>query len=330
MLRALLIKAESEKMPPKRYKDLYLRKDTYIKLQQLKATLGKRSLNDVIDELLKVFTVSTVNSPVNTVKSTVSPNVLTVNSNVSTVKQGEDPGNNELSKRLEVLERGVAELRDSVTALAREFKDFARRQQDLINAYTSKTDQTLQRLSQLVEAIESLNEKLDKVIELISKQQEKPRGSEERSAKRRSVCEILEEQHVIFESDVVARIRDRESFFVSIESRCNGVVIECSMERVAVEKSFWQSFLSKVNKISVSDDEKIKRELDAVEYRLFKILKESALLIYDAVKRQWVFAEQKSTSTSTEADNRSKRYYKKKNYEDDESWVLQYVDSERI
>jgi predicted CopG family antitoxin len=50
-------------MPPKRYKDLYLREDTYIRLQQLKVALGKRSLNDVIDELLKVFTVSTVNSP---------------------------------------------------------------------------------------------------------------------------------------------------------------------------------------------------------------------------------------------------------------------------
>jgi len=170
---------------------------------------------------------------------------------------------------------------------------------------------------------------------LLSKQQnltklseEKPRGSEERSAKRRSVCEILEEQHVIFESDVAARIRDRDSFFASIESRCGDAVIECSRERVAVEKSFWQSFLNKVSKISTTDDEKIKKELDALGYRLFKILKESALLIFDTAKRQWVFAEQKSTSTSVSTTSTSSKQHYRKRYEDDESWVLQYVDSE--
>jgi len=316
-------------MPPKRYKDLYLREDTYIRLQQLKATLGKKSLNDVIDELLKVFNVSTVSPNV----STVSPNVSTVSPNVSTVSQDKDLGNNEFSKRIEALERSVAELSDSVTALAKEFKDFARKQQDLLNAYTSKTDQTLQRLSQLVEALESLNEKLDKVAELLSKQQdltklseEKPKTSAERSVKRKSVCEILEEQHIIFESDIVTRIRDRDSFFASIESRCGDSVIECSRERVAVEKSFWQSFLNKVSKISTTDDEKIKRELDALEYRLFKTLKESALLIFDTTKKQWVFVAQKSASTSASIASTSSKQHYKKRYEDEESWVLQYVD----
>jgi len=267
----------------------------------------------------------------------VEHKVQTYSSDISIGNKVEqDPDSEELVKRLETLERGVAELREFVNALAKEFKDFARRQQDLLNAYTSKTDQTLQRLSQLVEVLESLNEKLDKVAELFSKQQdltklseEKPKTSAERSVKRRGVCEILEEQHVIFESDVAARIRDRNSFFASIESRCDDAVIECSRERVAVEKNFWQSFLNKVSKISTTDDEKIKRELDALEYRLFKILKESALLIFDTTKKQWVFVAQKSASTSASivstTSTSSKQHYKKR-YEDDESWVLQYVD----
>jgi Mg2+ and Co2+ transporter CorA len=100
--------------------------------------------------------------------------------------QDADPEGSELIKKVESIEKSLAELRDAVDTLAKEFKDFAGRQQDLLNTYTSKTDQVLQRFSLLIEAIESLNEKLDNVIELFSKQQEKPKASEERSVKRGS------------------------------------------------------------------------------------------------------------------------------------------------
>ena len=101
-------------MPPKHYRDVYLREETYQKLMQLKAVLGKRSVNDVVEELLKCVTVNTVSSPVSTGKVTVStvkptvstgePPVSTVSSPVNTVKHGEDPSNGELLERLDALE----------------------------------------------------------------------------------------------------------------------------------------------------------------------------------------------------------------------------------
>ncbi len=42
-------------MPPKHYRDAYLREETYKQLLQLKAIMGKRSVNDVIKELIEVY-----------------------------------------------------------------------------------------------------------------------------------------------------------------------------------------------------------------------------------------------------------------------------------
>jgi hypothetical protein len=223
-----------------------------------------------------------------------------------------------------------------------------RRLEDLINAYTSKADQVLQRLSQLVEAFEALSEKLDRVAEALSKQQvlgraeEKP-GVSEKSAKREktTVCEVLGRQLVLLESEIVDKIRNRDAFFSAIESKCGDIVIEGLKERIAVEKGFWQQFLDKLSKIDTSDDDKIKKQLDPLEFKLFKALKESVHIVYSTTEKKWkptisITAKASSTS-STEAstavpvgstgkstESSTKKHYKK-SYEEDESWLWQYA-----
>ena len=230
-----------------------------------------------------------------------------------------------------------------------------RRLEDLVNAYTSKTDQILQRLSQLVEAFESLGEKLDRVAEALSKQQvleraeEKPKASEEpekqrKGAKREktTVCDALDKQLVLFESEIADKIRNRDAFFSAIESRCNDIVIEGLKERIAVEKSYWQQLLDRLSKIDTSDDDKIKKQLDPLEFKLFKTLKESALLIYNSSERRWrpatSITAKASTTSSTEpsattpalstfasTEGSTKKHYKKRYEEEDDSWLLQYM-----
>ena len=240
-------------------------------------------------------------------------------------KAGQDPSNGELLEKLEALEKSVVELRDAVNALAKEFKDFTRKQQDLLNTYTSKTDQVLQRFSQLIEVAESRDERLDKVVELLQKlveflkqgsakvSEEKQRVSGKSARRREDKCENLKKELVLFESEIYGKIRDRDAFFASLERDCEAIIIEGARERVAVEKSFWQQFLEKLSKIGTDDDDKIKKILDNVEYKLFKTLRESALILFDAVEKKW----KPVTSIATSTENK----YNK----EDESWLLRYA-----
>jgi hypothetical protein len=178
----------------------------------------------------------------------------------------------------------------------------------------------------------------------------KPRASEgaekqrvsEKGAKREktTVCEILGKQLVLFESEVADKIRNRDAFFSAIERRCNAVVIEGAGERIAVEKSLWQQFLGKLSKIDTSDDDKIKKLLDPLEFKLFKALKESVLLIFSTSERKWkptisIVASTATTSSSAEPstttahvnkESSAKKPRKKRGKEEeDESWLLQYA-----
>jgi uncharacterized protein YoxC len=245
----------------------------------------------------------------------------------------------ELAKRIEALEQ-------KLDLVVKEL----RKQQDLINAYTGKADQVLQRFSQVVEAVEARDEKLGKVVELLSSlvsalrqgsakvSEERHRVSEESVKKTRreriDVCERLKKEPVIFESDIADRIRDRDKFFTKIARTCNGIVVEGLKERVAVEKGCWQQFLDKLGKANTSDEEKIKPMLDPLEFRLFTVLKESALIIFDANERRWKLAFKPSTTntstsssstgsegsamaTGSDTSNSAERQYRKKQYEED-------------
>jgi uncharacterized protein YukE len=289
-------------VPPRRYRDAYLRAETYAKLLQLKVALGKRSVGDVVEELLKGFTVSTVTPPVNTVKppvltgdspvstvklteSTVSPNVSTGGPPVSTVNQDGGCGDGELVRRVESLERGLAELRGALDVLARELRGL----RDSVNAYTGKTDQVLQRLSQVVETLEHVAEALGQQGPATGG---KASGSEEASGRgRRSgrdACEVLEREGVVYESDIAGKIKNRDAFFAKLRRACGAVVLETAKERVAVRPALWEEFRNRLTSLTTSDEGRISKELGEGGFRLFKVLREGGIVYYDSTGKRWV------------------------------------------
>ena len=282
-------------MPPRRYRDAYLRAETYAKLLQFKVALGKRSVSDVVEELLRGFTVSTVSPPVNTVKvtvntvkppvSTVNPNVSTGDSPVSTVSQGGGSDSGELNRRVESLERGLAELRSALETLTRELRGL----QDSVNAYTGKTDQVLQRLSQVVETLEHVAEALGQRGPATGG---KTSGSEEASGRgRRSgrdACEILEREGVVYESGIAGKIKNRDAFFAKLRRACGAVVLETAKERVAVRPALWEEFRNRLTSLATNDEGRISKELGEGGFRLFMVLREGGIVYYDSTSKRWV------------------------------------------
>jgi polyhydroxyalkanoate synthesis regulator phasin len=258
----------------------------------------------------------------------------------STSERGSDPPEGKRVSLDELVQR-IADLLE---------KRLSRKIQDQLNPFTSKIDQMAQKQAELAERLESLEERVKRLEEVLQesvKASEKPRASE-KSAKRekKSACEILKEQLVLFESDIAKRsgIMDRDRLFASIESKCGDIVIEGLKERIAVEKNFWSKFLDKLSKIDTSDDDKIKKQLDPLEFKLFKALKESALIVYSTTEKKWKLTNsitastitstssaETSATTHTSKKSSAEKHYKKQSEEEDETWLLQYApESEEI
>jgi|UniRef100_A0A7J3Z6D9 vacuolar-type H+-ATPase subunit I/STV1 len=164
-----------------------------------------------------------------------------------------------------------------------------RRLLDKVNPFTSKVDELARKYGELVEKIEAVEEKLKELEEKMSVQQiRKPErvSQGEKQERRKSAIEILHEQKVIFERDIASRIRDRESFFSKLQ-REGAKIIEARDERIVVEQAFWNEFAKKVSDLSSQNEDEIRKVLDDIEFRLFKKLKESALLIYNNFTKRW-------------------------------------------
>jgi outer membrane murein-binding lipoprotein Lpp len=169
----------------------------------------------------------------------------------------------------------------------------------MINPWTGKIDQVSARLAEIVERLDALEEKvknLEEELRAVKEQATRPLATERRETRvvrRRSAIERLREQGVVFEHDV-QWLRDRDAFFERLR-REGAVILEVGGERVAVDPSFWENFKDKVEKLPTANDEEIKVLLRDTEYQLFRKLKESGLIYFDANKRAWRFVESLKT-----------------------------------
>jgi len=162
---------------------------------------------------------------------------------------------------------------------------------DKINPFTSKIDEVNRKLAEVIERIELLE---DKVKALESKtlpgyEATSPHAEEGRERKekpRKTARDILREQKVMFESEIVKRIKDRDTFFSKLE-RSGAKIIEAKGERIAVDPDFWYEFVEKVKALSTNNEDKIREYLDPIEYKLFNKLRESALIYFDATSHHW-------------------------------------------
>ncbi len=178
-----------------------------------------------------------------------------------------------------------------------------RRLLDKINPFTSKVDEIARRLAMVIERLEAVEDKISDIERRVKELEstvihrqasmiEKPRlthleeTEKKEGAKRRSILEILRDQGILFESDIANRIRDRDRFFAKLK-RLGAVVLELKNERVAIDPDFWNRFVEKVQSISTSIEDEIAGLLDEKEMRLFKALKESALIYFDRTSNRW-------------------------------------------
>lgn len=161
-----------------------------------------------------------------------------------------------------------------------------RKVQDSVNPFTQKVDDLGRKVAELIEKIEVLEEKLTKLEEtkkMIEIKQEEPKKEKKI---RKSAIDILKEQKIMFEKDLVNKIRDRDSFFAKLE-REGAVIIEAKDERIAVDPLFWSNFANKLKSIKTNNDEELKKILNPQEFKFLQKLRESALIVYDGSSKSW-------------------------------------------
>lgn len=176
-----------------------------------------------------------------------------------------------------------------------------RRLLDKINPFTSKIDDVAKKLAAVIERLEIVEDRIGELERKVKELEERlshskvherailhrSEGSERReTTKRRSILEILREQGVLFESDIASRIRDRDRFFAKLR-KLGAIVLELKNERVAIDPEFWNGFIEKVQSISTSVEDEVSNTLNEKEVRLFKALKESALIYFDRTTGRW-------------------------------------------
>lgn len=161
-----------------------------------------------------------------------------------------------------------------------------RKVQDSVNPFTQKVDDLGRKVAEILERLEVVEERLSRLettVKTVEVKHEEPKAQRK---PKKSAIDILREQKIIFEKDIANRIRDRDSFFARLE-REGAIVIEAKDERVAIESSFWNNFVSKLRSTKTNNDEELKKIYSPIELKLLQKLKESALVVYDGTSRGW-------------------------------------------
>ncbi|MEM0371920.1 MAG: hypothetical protein QXG46_05075 [Ignisphaera sp.] len=161
-----------------------------------------------------------------------------------------------------------------------------RKVQDSVNPFTQKVDDLGRKVAELLERLEVVEERLFKLEETIKTVETRREEIKVQEKSRKSAIEILKEQKVMFEKDIANKIRNRDSFFARLE-REGAIVIEAKDERIAVEPSFWNSFVNKLKLTKTNNDDELKKIFDPIEFKLLQKLKESALIVYDGTSKSW-------------------------------------------
>jgi hypothetical protein len=169
-----------------------------------------------------------------------------------------------------------------------------RKFEDLINAYTSKIDLIMTRLSEVIERLDSLESRIKAESTPPPKTSPTERvvgkSSTTESKTKKDLCEILESEKVIYESNIAGKIKNLDAYFSKVAEECGAEVIEAKGQRVAVEPNFWNEFKEKLNTLNTNDESTIKKVLGTKGHKLLKTLWEGGLIYYDSVNSKWEWA----------------------------------------
>ncbi|MEM1694209.1 MAG: hypothetical protein QXL19_08405 [Ignisphaera sp.] len=143
-------------------------------------------------------------------------------------------------------------------------------------------------LALVIEKLESIEERLNKIENKEKKTSKYKVVVNQRREENKTSLEIIQKQGIIFESDL--RIRNKEKFIEDMRS--NGViVIEGTKERVLVTREFLDNFMSILRECR--DIGKVEEKLNEKQLRLYRLLRDNGLLIYNT-KTGWILLSPKT------------------------------------
>jgi len=284
----------------KSFKSIAVTPKIYEELSRLRDELGFATMSDLITHILRVYKLITTQQhsllvsgsvPVSSTDH-VHQHSLSISSSEHN-KAIEDTSSASMSDP-EPSQKLLDSVYEYVKKRILEDKDFVgkidRKVQDMVNKFTSKIDELARNYGDLRSYVDELAERIGKLERAL---QEGLAESGKREKKpRRTAMDILREQKIVFESEIAKKIKNRDSYFARLEKE-GAIVLECDKQRVAVEPVFWDGFLKKIQSLSTNNEDEIKAKLDPLEYKLFKELRGSALLVFDNSKKQWILLEQK-------------------------------------
>ncbi|AHC51142.1 hypothetical protein SUSAZ_03565 [Sulfolobus acidocaldarius SUSAZ] len=163
---------------------------------------------------------------------------------------------------------------------------------DFINPFTAQLEELKKKIAELSERIEELEDKKiekqdqisNKPLEARQQQSKKDDKQIQQQSPKKTAIEILNEQGVIFESEV--KLRDPDAFFNKLE-REGAMIINTQKERIALSREFFEEFQNKVKEIHSSDKEETASKLETREAKLFRKLVEEGLAIYNSEIKGW-------------------------------------------
>ena len=161
-----------------------------------------------------------------------------------------------------------------------------RKMQDLINPFTSQIADLKKKYAEIIEKIEEIqskNEGKPKIEEKPGEEEERMEA-ENRKRGRKSAIEILEEQGVVFESEL--KLRNKDAFFGKLE-REGAKVLHLESERIALSKKFYEEFIEKLKQINTTDPEEAVSKMNQKQAKLFMKLVADATAIFDGDKKYW-------------------------------------------
>ncbi|MEB3859736.1 MAG: hypothetical protein LRS43_00840 [Desulfurococcales archaeon] len=150
---------------------------------------------------------------------------------------------------------------------------------DLINPFTGKIDELAQRIADLAEKIEK------------GEAEERAEHHAEERGRRRGFTALdrLKSEGVVFEEDM-RWLKAPEKFFQRLE-REGAIVLNLGGERVAIDREFWERFVSGVEDVKVRDPDHaavlVEEKMGGKAARLFEKLVRASIAFYDEDLGRW-------------------------------------------
>jgi Ribbon-helix-helix protein, copG family. len=141
----------------------------------------------------------------------------------------------------------------------------------------------LNKLSELTERVSNLETRLSELTNRIQTTEVK---------KKVTAMDILKREGFIDERELYhnRKVRDPKGLIQALEKQ-GAKVFEVKDSRIIVDPELYESLMSKLENISTSKENELKKVLDEKEFKLLELLREGGYIFFDAVEKKWKLVE---------------------------------------